>query len=125
MDVVPWTDPITHVPDGTLTIYDIQGGDFLGEVFLCQDIGGFPTPGTGDLLGAHMYDSAGAILQWITDHPGSEDSCNIIVRYSVYDNYVDVITSLTAGVQIDINQGGGYGRVVGATVFDPALSEAP
>ena len=38
---------------------------------------------------------------------------------------VDFITSLTAGVQVDINQGGGYGRVVGAIVFDPTLSSAP
>ncbi len=125
LDVVPWADPITHVQDGTLTVEAIEGGDFLGEAFLCQDIGGFPTPGTGDLLGVHMYDSAASILTWITNHPGSEDACNIIVRYSPYDNYIDFITSLSAGVQVDINQGGGYGRVVGVIAFDPNLSEAP
>jgi hypothetical protein len=125
LEVVPWTDPISHATDGTLTVQAIEGSDFLGEVFLCQDIGSFPVPGTGDLLGARMYDPASNILDWITNHPGSEDSCNIIVRYSVYNNYVDYITSLSAGVQVDINQGGGYGRVVGATIFDPTLSSAP
>lgn len=125
MDVVPWQDPIDHHQDGTLTVDGIEGDDFLGEVFLCQDVGQLTTPGTGDLLGAHMYDAASTVLDWITAHPGSEQSCNIIVRYSIYDNYIDYITSLSAGVQLDINQGGGYGRVVGAIVFDPALSAAP
>jgi hypothetical protein len=41
------------------------------------------------------------------------------VRYSPYDNYPDYITSLTAGVRLDIEQGGGYGRVVDATVYVP------
>jgi hypothetical protein len=125
LDVVNWTDPITQIPDGTLTVEAIEAGDFLGEAFLCQDVGAFPTPGTGDLLGAHMYDSAASILEWITAHPGSEDTCQIIVRYSIFDNYVDYITSLSAGVQVDINQGNGYGRVVGAIAFDPTLSSAP
>jgi hypothetical protein len=100
LDVAPWADPITLAQDGFLTVKAIEGDDFLGEVFLCQDIGSFPTPGTGDLLGAHMYDSAASVLSWITNHPGTEDSCNIIVRYSIYDNYIDFITSLSAGVQV-------------------------
>jgi hypothetical protein len=125
LDVVPYQDPITHDQDGTLTVDAIEGDDFLGEAFLCQDVGQLTTPGTGDLLGAHMYDSAASILSWITNHPGSEDNCNIVVRYSIYNNYVDAITSMSAGVQLDINTGGGYGRVVGVIAFDPALSAAP
>jgi hypothetical protein len=125
LDIVPYQDPITHDYDGTLTVNAIEGDDFLGEAFLCQDVGQLTTPGTGDILGAHMYDSAASVLAWITNHPGSEVSCNIIVRYSIYDNYIDFITSLSAGVQLDINQGGGYGRVVGVIAFDPALSAAP
>ncbi len=86
IDVVPWQDPITKATDGTLTVDAIEGDDFLGEAFICQDI-----PGSGDLLGAHMYDSAAGILNWITNHPGSEVACNIVVRYSIYDNYIDWI----------------------------------
>jgi hypothetical protein len=125
LDVVPYINPVTKVTDGTLEVEAIEGDDFLGEAFLCQDLGNLTTPGTGDLLGAHMYDSAASILDWITAHPGSQDACNIIVRYSIYDNYVDYITSMNAGVELDINQGGGYGRVVGVVAFDPTLAFAP
>ena len=125
LDVVPWADPITHVQDGTLTVEAIEGGDFLGEAFLCQDIGGFPTPGTGDLLGVHMYDSAASILTWITNHPGSEDACNIIVRYSPYDNYIDFITSLSRACRSTSTRVAVTDRVVGVIAYDPNLSEAP
>ena len=125
MDVVPWTDPLTNVPDGTLTVDAIEGDDYLGEDFLCQDVGAYPVPGTGDLLGAHMYDSAASLLNWITNHPGSETNCQIIVRYTIFDNYVDVITSLSAGVTLYFSTGTSLGRVSAIQAFDPTLAGAP
>jgi hypothetical protein len=125
LDVVPWTDPITNAPDGTLTVDAIEGDDFLGEGFLCQDIGSYPVPGSEDLLGAHMYDSAASMLQWIADHPSSEINCGLIVRYTVYDNYVDYITSLTAGVRLSFSTGTSLGRVDAIVAFDPNLVGAP
>jgi len=118
--VLPWQDPITKVPDGTLTVEAIDASDFLGEVFLCQDSGV-----TTDLLGVHMYDTAASILDWIAAHPGSETNCNLVVRYTIYDNYVDIISSLNAGVKVDIGTGAGAGRAVGAVAYDPTLSFAP
>jgi hypothetical protein len=127
LDVIPWTNPITNQPDtlGTLTVDAVEGDDFLGEAFLCQDVGAYPVPGTGDLLGAHMYDSAASILEWITSHPSSEINCQLIVRYTIYDNYVDFITSLSSGVQLSFSTGTALGRVDSVVAFDPTLVGAP
>ena len=91
----------------------VETTDFLGEVFLCQD------PATGDLLGARMYTPVADILDWFAHHPGAYARCGIIIRYSPYGNYADYITSLTNGVRLGITQGGGFGRVVDATLFVP------
>jgi hypothetical protein len=130
LDYVPWTDPKTGVADGSIRIEAIEGDDFLGEVFLCQDNGtaggtAGDILGTQDLLGVHMYDTGGQVLQWLTDHPGAQDICNIIVQYSQYDNYLDFIASLTAGVVVGISQGAGYGRITDVQIFDPSLAAVP
>jgi hypothetical protein len=125
LDVVPWTNPLTNEPDGTLTVDAIEGDDYLGEAFLCQDIGSYPVPGTGDILGAHMYDSAASVLKWITDHPTSEVNCQLIIRYTIYNNYVDFITSLSTGVQLSFSTGTALGRVDAVVAFDPTLVGAP
>jgi hypothetical protein len=123
-------DYVDHIPkgstttDGTIDIQAIEGDDFLGEVFLCQDVGG-TAQATQDLLGVHMYDTGGAILDWLVAHPGVQDTCNVVVQYSQYDNFLDVIASLSAGVVVYINQGSGYGRVVGVQVFDPVIAQIP
>jgi hypothetical protein len=122
---VPHVSKTTGARDGTIDIQAIEGDDFLGEVFLCQDTGSVAAKGSQDLLGVHMYDTGGRVLDWLAAHPGTQDSCNIIVQYSQYDNYLDVIASLSAGVVVYINQGSGYGRVVGVQVFDPLIAQVP
>jgi len=89
--------------------------DFLGKAFLCSS--------GGDYLTAEMYTSVGTILDWIDAHPGSQDACGLIVRYSPFNNYPDFISSLTNGVRAAISQGAGFGRVVDVVLFDPALAQ--
>jgi hypothetical protein len=130
VDYEPWTDPTTGAMDGTIKIDAIEGNDFLGEAFLCQDLGTYGSAsgdfiGTQDLLGVHMYDSGGQVLVWLTDHPGLQDTCNVIVQYSEYDNYLNYIASLSAGVAVGISQGSGYGRIVSITIFDPQIAQIP
>jgi hypothetical protein len=106
-------------PSGTPNqILAVESTDFLGDLFLCYDAA------TGDLLTTRMYDNVARILDWLNAHPnayfGSDSSeCNLIVRWSPYDNYVDLIETTTNGVRIDTTQGGGFGRVVGAQVYYP------
>jgi hypothetical protein len=139
VDFVPWQyvagdttkayNPAGTEFDGTIKIEAIEGDDFLGEVFLCQDLGGnggtVDFIGTQDLLGVHMYDTGGQVLEWLTQHPGLQDSCNVIVQYSEYNNYLNYIASLTAGVAVGIAQGAGYGRVDAVWVFDPSIAQIP
>ena len=99
--------------NGALQFNAVFSSDFLADVFLCQD------PNTGDLLSARMYSSVGVLLDFLSTHPGLYDACGLIIRYSPYDNYADYITSLNNGVQVEVTQGGGYGRIVGALMFVP------
>jgi hypothetical protein len=91
----------------------VETSDFLGDVFLCRD------PRSGDLLRTRMYSTINTVLAWIANHPGAQDACKIIVRYSPYNNYPDFVSSLTSGVKVAVNAGGGFGRVVDATLFIP------
>jgi len=107
--------------DNTIEIRALEAHDFLGEVFPCQD------PTTQDILHVRMYTATSDILQWMANHSGdpmgfgsAQNACNIIVRYSPFDNYPDFITSLTNGVTLATNQGMGFGRIVDATLFNPA-----
>ena len=97
--------------------------DFLGEVFLCIDpvsaANRITAGNPGDILSAHMYSSAETVVQWLAAHPGAQDACGIIVRYSPYDNYPDYITSLTNGIRLGVEQGAGFGRISDATVYVP------
>lgn len=115
--------------DGTIVIDAIEAHDFLGEVFLCQD------PQTGDLLHVPMYDSAARIIDWLAQHPGggfnpgsgtnypsAQSVCDIVIRYSPYNNYPDFITSRANGVKLDISRGEGLGRVVDVILYDPSLA---
>ena len=127
----PLTACPSPLPAGTTCnaqIQAIESGDFLGDVFLCYDtVTQANRAGTGqpgDVLNAHMYTSAQEILNWIADHPQAQANCNLIVRYSPFDNYPDYITSLANGVTVDIDQGEGLGRVVDLTLFVPG-SGAP
>ena len=106
-----------------VSIQAIETQDFLGDVFVCYDaIGAANRVGTGrpgDVLAAHMYTSAQVILDWIAAHPGSQDACGIVVRYSPYNNYPDFVQSSVNGVRLGIEQGAGLGRVSDATIFVP------
>jgi hypothetical protein len=99
------------------TIVAVETQDFLGEVFPCVD------PTTGDILRVRMYSSVLDILNWFENHPGAQTACNVYIRYSPYNNYPDIITSIANGVMINVNAGatGGYGRVGDATLFQPSL----
>jgi hypothetical protein len=115
--------------DGTVSILGIEGADFLGEAFTCYDAY------TWDVLHVRMYDSALEILDWLAAHPGGWDpvhgvqvpsaqtACNIVVRRTPYDNYIDSITSKSYGVQLNVGGGQGLGRVTDIVVFDPALAQ--
>jgi len=117
--------------DGTIQILAIEGSDFLGAAFLCQD------PHTGDILGVHQYDSAQGVLDWLAAHPGgwnagsgavdpsAQSACNIIVRQSPNNNYIDFITSKTYGVKLSVNQGSGQGRVTDIVLYDPGITQTP
>jgi hypothetical protein len=106
-------------PDGLPTkqvmFLAVETTDFLGDVFVCQD------KSTKDLLTARMYKSVALILDWFASHPQAYNDCQVIIHYSPYENYADYITSLANGVRLGVTQGGGYGRIVDATLFDPSL----
>jgi hypothetical protein len=108
-------DPKTMqcMTDGSLVFKAVETSDFLGEVFLCQDTT------TKDLLGVRMYSTVASILDWLGNHPNAYESCGIIITYSPYGNYADYISSIANGVRLNITQGGGFGRVVDATLFTP------
>ena len=68
---------------------------------------------------ARMYTPVKVLLDWIARHPKAASDCGIILRYSPFNNYLDYITSLSAGVRLSVTQGGGYGRIVDVTLFVP------
>ncbi len=107
------------LPGGSTTsqvmLMAVETTDFLGDIFLCRDTA------TKDLLTARMYTSVELILDWFAAHPTAYNDCQIIIRYSPYENYADYITSLLNGVRLGVTQGGGYGRIVDGTLFDPTL----
>ena len=102
-------------PTSQILFIAVETADFLGSVFVCQD------PNTKDLLTAQMYTSVSTILQWIAAHPTAYATCQIIMEYSPYENYLDYVNSLANGVRLSSTQGGGFGRIVDGTLFDPTL----
>ena len=116
LPVYEMTDAGTQQEVGA-TIAAVETQDFLGEVWPCVD------PVTHDILRVKMYSSVLGIVGWLQQHPGAQAACDINIRYSPYDNYPDIITSLANGVMINVNPGaaGGPGRVGDATLFNPGL----
>jgi hypothetical protein len=122
-------DPVTKncvASDNSVRINGIEAGDFLGQVFLCQD------PSSGDVLHVSMYDSAIPILNWLAAHPGSTNpnaptgassqaACQIVTRRSPANNYIDLIASKANGVVLNISGGQGLGRITDVVLFDPSL----
>jgi hypothetical protein len=130
--VTPVVDylPVTVTPDkgepyqaANILAYESQ--DFLGDVFLCYDtVTAADRVGTGrpgDILAVHMYTPVQEIIDWLQKHPTARDQCQIIVRYSPYNNYPDYITSLANGVRVGVDVGGGFGRVTDVTLFTPGV----
>jgi hypothetical protein len=115
VDYNPVLDPTTHLPkkDGSIEFLAVETTDFLGDVFICQD------ERTHDLLKVRMYSPVATVLDWFASHPGSYQSCGMIIRYSPFGNFPDFISSINNGVRLGITQGGGYGRVVDVTLFVP------
>lgn len=99
--------------DGSIDLLAVDSGDFLGEVFLCQD------STDKSLLHAKMYTTTDSLIDWLNAHPNAFSECQIIIRYSPFGNYPDYISSLTNGVLVGITQGGGKGRVVDTTLWVP------
>ncbi len=101
-----------------LVVRAFESQNFLGKVYMCSE----PSPtvdGQIDLLGISMYEPATTILNWIASHPTARADCNIIVQYSIYGNYADIIESNQYGVQVGLNASYGSSVVTDLTVFDP------
>ncbi len=45
----------------------------------------------------------------------------MVVLRSPYENFVILIETTTSGVRLQVTQGGGLGRIVGATLYVPGL----
>ena len=61
------------------------------------------------------------VMEWINAHPGSTDSCGLIVRYSPFNNYPMMLASTRAGIVLTVNQGSGFGRISSVEMYDPNL----
>jgi hypothetical protein len=108
----------THMqPTRQILFMAVETTDFLGDLFVCQDTQ------TRDLLTARMYTSVSTLLDWLAAHPNAYTACGIIIRYSPYGNYADYISSIQNGVRLSVTQGGGFGRIVDGTLFDPTLPQ--
>ena len=89
--------------------------NFLGEIFMCMDTQ------TNDLLKVEMFTPTLDVLDWLYSHPNSLQTCQIIVRWTKYSNYVEFISSLVNGTRVHATQGGGWGRVNQVELWDPTL----
>jgi hypothetical protein len=110
------------VPGGTPTQTEVvvrafESQNFLGKVYMCAEPS--PTvPGQIDLLGITMYEPATTILNWIAAHPSARADCGIVVQYSIYGNYANIIESNQYGVQVGLNASYGSAVVTDLTIFD-------
>ncbi|HEY2902048.1 MAG TPA: hypothetical protein VGL59_15815 [Polyangia bacterium] len=100
----------------------VETTDYLGLVFACAEPNQM-NPGVTDVLAVRMYTPAQDILDWFADHPQGAADCDLVIRYSLFGNQVDFITTRATGVRFGINPGinagNNAGRVVDVTVFDP------
>ena len=110
-------------PDGGGLVFvaqSVESTDFLGDVFLCYEAAATPP-----LLAVRMYTPTLDVVNWLNQPlPGGKNpynDCGIVVRWSPYDNYVNLIESTTNGVRLDVTPGGGLGRIVGAQLYVPNL----
>ena len=66
-----------------------------------------------------MYENANDLLGYLATYPGATAACGIEVKYSIYGNYADYISSLQYGVRFGLNPGFGGSVVSDLTLFDP------
>jgi hypothetical protein len=101
--------------DKSMKILGVETQTFEGELFMCQD------PRTKDLLHVRQYDSVADVLDWLEKHPGAREACDILVRFSPFNESPISITSKSAGVQVTVGQGVGIGRIIDALFYDVTL----
>ena len=108
-------DPTT-LTGSAIEVMAAESQDFLGDVFMCCEPAANPP-----LLAIRMYTPTQAVVNWLNSVPSSYADCGIVVRWSPYDNYINLIESTAYGVRLQVTQGGGLGRIVGATLYVPGL----
>ena len=94
-----------------MSIQAWESQDFLGDLMMCMDSGPVAAArvGTGvpaDILNVHMYTPAQTIIDWMNNHPGNEgpsSTCQLLVRYSPFNNFPDKMAALGTGVIVDIS----------------------
>jgi hypothetical protein len=96
-------------------IRGIESSDYLGLLPFCAEPNA--TGGT-DVLAIRMYMDGQDILDWISAHPNATTDCQIEIKYSIYGNYADYISSLANGIRVGLNAGFGGSVVTDGTVFD-------
>jgi hypothetical protein len=107
-----------------IAIKAVETTDYLGLVFPCAEPNP-QNPGITDVLAVRMYTPAKDILDWFAAHTTAAADCDLVVRYSIYGNQVDFITTRATGVRFGINPGvnagNQAGRVVDVTLYDPNI----
>lgn len=102
-------------PDGSMQIDGLQSNEYMGDIFLCVD------PASGDLLRAEQYESMAEIQDWLRLHPGADSECELVVRYSAFNNYPVMLAAKKAGIVVNVGQGSGVGRITTIEMYDPSL----
>jgi hypothetical protein len=94
----------------------IESGNYLGLAFACNETGANGSP---DILAVRMYDNATTILDYLAKYPTATNDCQIQIKYSIYGNYADYISTLNNGARFSLNAGFGGSVVADLTLFDP------
>lgn len=97
----------------------IESQNYLGLGFVCAMTN--PSTLEPDLLYVRMYDLAPVLLDYFEKYPEATSTCGIEIKYSIYGNYADYISSLTNGVRFGLNPGFGGSVVSDLTIFDPSI----
>jgi hypothetical protein len=126
--------PFTNSVDGGITngyvVRAIESQNYLGLAFACVQASGGPVPtrptapaaGEPDVLAVRMYENANDLLNYFATYPAATAACGIEIKYSIYGNYADYISSLQYGVRFGLNPGFGGSVVSDLTLFDPNVT---
>ena len=107
-------------PAPALVVRAIETQNYLGLVFACAQPNPTMPGATGRARRPHVRQRRTTILNWISAHPdGHARDCGIQIKYSIYGNYADYISSLNNGVRFGLNPGFGGSVVSDVTIFDP------